>query len=288
MSFLSSLGPMSFGLAASLLLLGCSDCTLCGKTFAEENCAALPGSVVPSRLGTGTFTGQGTSSERYQTEFVSRNGVPYVLITNGWGPKFESHTISWLGTSFSIDTMQGDAGDRGEPASYPSVFCGQYSVPEVPDCGLPAAIDSLSSIKTGMRWNCDPTENAGYNVAYDIWVGNGSQLQTFLMVWLRDPPRFSPAGSRKFTSVEVQGLPGRWHIVQGTVNGLPIVNWVRAEGQDLSELEFDVMDILRDAAARGITYPGTHINSVAIGFEVWQGPVAGLAVSDFYVDVEKK
>lgn len=288
MNFLSPLGPLSLSAAAGLVLLGCSDCTLCGKTFAEENCAALPGSIVPSRLGTGTHTGQGSSSERYQTEFVARNGVPYILITNGWGPKFESHTISWLGTTFSIDAMQGDAGDQGEPASYPSVFCGKYSIPEVSDCGLPAAIDSLTSIKTGMRWNCDPTENGGYNVAYDVWVGDGTRLQAYLMVWLRDPPRYSPAGSRKFTSVEVQGLPGRWHIVEGTVNGLPIVNWVRAEGQDLSELEFDVLDIIRDAQARGITYPGTHINSVAIGFEVWQGPVAGLAVSDFYVDVEKK
>lgn len=275
-------------LAALSFALGCSDCTLCGQTSGVENCAALPGTVLPSRLGTGVQTGQGTSNEQYQTEFVSRDSVPYVLITNGWGPGFKSHTISWLGTSFTVDAMEGDPGTRGQPASYPSVFCGQYSVGEVPDCGLPAPIDSIASLKTGLRWSCDPLETKGYNVAYDIWVGDGTDLQTYLMVWLRDPPRFSPAGSRKFSSVEVPGLPGRWHIVSGSVNGRPITNWVRAEGQDLRELEFDVMDVLRDAQARGITYPGTHINSVAIGFEIWEGPVAGLGVSDFYVDVQKK
>lgn len=274
--------------ASALFTLGCSDCTLCGATSFVENCSALPGSVIPSRLGTGVQTGQGTSNERYQTAFVSRNDVPYVLITNGWGPGFKSHSISWLGTAFTVDTMEGEPGSRGEPASYPSVFCGQYSVGEVPTCGLPAPIASIASLKTGLRWTCDPAETKGYNVAYDIWVGDGTQLKGYLMVWLRDPPRFNPAGSRKFSSVEVPGLPGRWNIVSGTVNNLPITNWVRAEGQDLSELEFDVMDILRDAETRGITYPGTHINSVAIGFEIWEGPVAGLGVSDFYVDVEAK
>jgi hypothetical protein len=233
------------------------------------------------------MTGSGTSDQRYETALVSRNDVPYVLITNGWGPGFGSHTVSWEGTSFIIEAMSGSAGPSGQPASYPTVFCGHYSVMQVPDCGLPAAIDSLTAVKTGWRW--EPNGNTGeYNAAYDIWVGDGTRLQGYLMVWLRDPPSYQPAGSPNmaFQGIEVQNVPGKWNVWNGTVNGLPIINWVRAEGDDSLEIEFDVLDFLRDADERGLSYPGTHINAVAVGFEIWEGPITNLQTLDFYVDVQ--
>ena len=245
------------------------------------------GSSSSSDLGNGMQDGAGTSDERYETAFISRNDVPYILITNGWGPGYQSHTISWLGTSFTVETMEGTAGSMGQPATYPSVFCGKYSVMQVPECGLPAAIESLTSLKTGWRWTSNGNDDGEYNAAYDIWVGNGTQLQGYLMVWLRDPANYQPAGSKtSHLGVTVEGLPGVWDIWSGTVNGLPITNWVKAEGDEISEIEFDVLDVLKDAQMRGITYPGTHINSVAVGFEIWEGPVAGLKSDDFYVKVE--
>ncbi|WP_437571807.1 hypothetical protein [Sorangium sp. So ce542] len=74
--------------------------------------AATPG----SELGTGTMEGSGRSSERYETGLVSRDGRPYVLITNGWGPGFGDHTVSWEGTSFTVESMSGSAGSMGQPA----------------------------------------------------------------------------------------------------------------------------------------------------------------------------
>jgi len=61
---------------------------------------------------------------------------------------------------------------------------------------------------------------------------------------------------------------------------------VQREGQDLSEIEFDVLDLVRDAEGRGLTIPGTHLNSVAVGFEIWDGPISNLETLDFYVHVE--
>lgn len=240
-----------------------------------------------SELGTGTMSGSGSSSEQYATEFVSRNDQEYVLITNGWGPGFQSHGISWNGTSFTVISTTGSAGAGGQPASYPTVFCGQYSVPEIPDCGLPASIASLTSLKTGWRWEKNGNEGE-YNAAYDIWMGNGTQFQGYLMVWLRDPPNFQPAGQpmAEFQGVTVDGLPGVWDIWQGMVNNSPIINWVRAEGDDSYEIEFDVMDVIRDAEMRGLDVPGTDVLSVAVGFEIWEGPIDNLETVDFYVDVE--
>ena len=225
--------------------------------------------------------------ERYETALVSRDEEPYVFITNGWGPGFDGHTISWLGTSFIIESLNGTAGSGGQPAAYPTVFCGKYSVMEVPECGLPASRDSITSLRTGWRWA--PNGNEGqYNAAYDIWVGTGNMLQGYLMVWLRDPPNFQPAGSKNQShlGVTVANVPGVWDIWDGTVNGLPIINWVRAEGSDSQEIEFDVMDFVRDAESRGFQIPGNQINAVAVGFEIWEGPITGLESVDFYVNVE--
>lgn len=237
-------------------------------------------------LGTGVMEGSGRSEERYETAEVSRNGVPYILITNGWGPGFGSHTVSWEGTSFIVESMMGTPGSMGQPASYPSLFCGRYSVMEVPDCGLPATIASLTSLRTGWRWSANG--NAGeYNAAYDIWIGNGTQLQGYLMVWLRDPVGQQPAGmaNMEHQGVTVTNVPGVWNIWSGSVNNRPILNWVRAEGTDSSEIEFDVMDFIRDANTRGLMVPGDYVNAVAVGFEIWEGPVTNLESVDFYVDV---
>jgi hypothetical protein len=246
--------------------------------------AGAPGN---GALGSGMMMGTGESSERYATAEVSRDGVPYILITNGWGPGFQSHTVSWNGTSFIVEAMSGTPGSSGQPASYPSVFCGKYSVMQVPDCGLPRAIDQISSLKTGWRWSAN--DNTGpYNAAYDIWLGTETGFGMYLMVWLRDPPGQQPAGSPNAANqgVTVANVPGVWDIWNGTVNNRPIINWVRHEGSDSSEIEFDVMDFIRDAQTRGLTITGTQVNAVAVGFEIWQGPVTNLETKDFYVDVK--
>lgn len=237
-----------------------------------------------SELETASQVGMGDSIERYHTASdIRRNDVPYVLITNGWGPGFESQTISWQGTSFTVESFAGSPGTNGEPAGYPTVFCGQYSVSTVPQCGLPAAIETVGAIRTGWRWS--PNGNTGgYNAAYDIWLGDGTRLQSYLMVWLRDPSGYQPAGSLAAT-VTVANTPGTWDLVVGRVNGLPIVNYVQPEGGDFYELEFDVADFVEDARTRGLELPGTHVNAVAVGFEIWAGPITNLRSLDFYVAV---
>lgn len=184
--------------------------------------------------------------------------------------------------------MNGTTGPRYEPASFPTVFCGLYSVMEVPDCGLPAPLDSIESLRTGWRWAKNGNEGE-YNASYDIWLGDGRRLQAYLMVWLRDPPGQQPAGqpNQQFQNITVAGLPGAWNIWNGMVNGLPIVNYVRAEGADSYEIEFDVMDVVRDMNMRGLSLPGNSVNAVAAGFEIWKGPIMNLQSVDFYVDVQK-
>jgi hypothetical protein len=152
-------------------------------------------------------------------------------------------------------------------------------------CGLPAAISGLKQVKTGWRWEANG--NAGqYNAAWDIWLGNGNSLSAYLMVWLRDPPGQQPAGSAAISGITIDGMPGTWDVWTGNVNGHPIVNYVKHEGSDLGELEYDVLDVYRDAQKRNFNLPGSNIIAVAVGFEVWNGPITNLVTDDFYVDVK--
>ncbi|HEX2876411.1 MAG TPA: hypothetical protein VHP33_34395 [Polyangiaceae bacterium] len=247
-----------------------------------------PSTVLPSLFGTPAQSGNGSSSDRWTKSDVKRDDLNYCFMANGWGPGFESQSVSWNGTSFSVDSMQGQRGAKYEPASYPTVFCGVYSDSRSGNCGLPKALTEIQSLRTGWRWKANG--NAGqYNAAYDVWLSNSADISghsAFLMVWLRDPPGQQPAGAKKVAGVNVTNAPGTWTIWSGTVGGKPCVSYVRTEGRDSPELEIDVMDFVRDAAARQITLPGSTVLSVAVGFEIWSGPITNLETEDFYVRVE--
>ena len=249
-----------------------------------------PPASVEGRFGMPVMGGSGQSSNRWHKTDVTRDGKNYYLMANGWGPEFESQTLAWDGTSFTVQELLGSQGENYEPATYPTVFCGVYSDAVSKECGLPAALDTITSLKTGWSWKpAAAGSNEEYNAAYDIWLGTGparTDFSGFFMVWLREPNGQQPAGSRKEEAVTVPNVPGVWDIWTGEVNGAPIINYVRAEGDDTLSLEFEVLDFLDHAQASGYELPGTHVLSVAVGFEIWNGPVTDLVSNDFYVDVQ--
>jgi Glycosyl hydrolase family 12 len=236
----------------------------------------------PSPLGSGVMTGTGQAMSRYPEGNVTRDGKNYFFMGNGWGPGYGAQNITWSGTSFTIVSMDGEVGPNYEPAGYPAVFCGQYSKTSQ-ECGLPASIANLTQLRTGWSWAANGN-TSDYNASYDIWLGENGHFASYFMVWLRDPPGQQPAGYPEHRAVTVANVPGVWDIWTGEVNSRPIVNYVAPEGQDVPQLEFDVLDFLKDATSRGITVQGTEINAVAVGFEVWSGPIANLESVDFYID----
>ena len=291
------LGSIVGCIAALSLTLGCDNGSSYEGPMGEDpgtdpstapDMTPPPGSVLPSLFGTPQQVGTGSSSDRWHKTEVQRDGLSYLFMANGWGPNFESQSVSWNGTSFTVDSMQGQQGAGYEPASYPTMFCGTYSDSQSGACGLPKALSDLTSLRTGWRWSANG--NTGeYNAAYDIWLSNSSDISghsSFLMIWLRDPKGQQPAGQKRVNGISVANAPGTWNIWAGQAGNKPIVNYVRLEGQDSAELEVDVMDFVRDAETRQLTLPGSTVLSVAVGFEIWEGPITGLQSQDFYVQVE--
>ncbi len=258
-----------------------------GGTSSMAGSAGAGGSaMIVSQLGKGVYQGSQSSTDQYAEADIYRDNIGYKFIANGWGSGWQNHNISWNGTSFKVASLNGSQGANFSPAGYPTMFCGLYSMKQsIGNCGLPGAVSSLKSVKTGWRWKANGN-NGQYNAAWDIWLGSGNNLSAYLMVWQRDPPGQQPAGSAATAGATVSGLPGTWSIWTGNVNGHPIVSYVKGEGQDLSELEFDVMDVYRDAIKRNYNLPGDKIIAVAVGFEVWNGPITNLVTDDFYVDVK--
>lgn len=252
-----------------------------GKVNEEPLTSLCGGTITP------TVTGTGRTSDRYYSADVVREGVNYTIMANGWGPKFQSQTISWNGTAFKVDAMQGTMGDNYEPASYPTVFCGQYSNSSSGECGLPAAVSSINTLKSG--WITKTNDTAGqYNIAYDIWVGTGPSMASFngfLMVWLRDPAGQQPIGSKVKIGLTIPNVPGIWDLWAGYNGTRPCISYVRQEDKPSTQIDFDVMDFWRDMQGRGYLEDATHILSVAVGFEIWNGPITNLETTDFCVKV---
>lgn len=243
-------------------------------------------------FGAAVQGGTGNSAAKYFGADVTRDGVGYRFITNWWGQGWTSANVTYNGSGFSVASVAGTSTPNGTPIGYPTTYCGQYSESNPGgNCGLPAAFSSIDKLWTGWKWNS--ADRGQYNAAWDIWLGTSSAFQSFLMVWLRDPPGRQPAGNTVINNVTVAGVPGTWLIRYGTVNNAPIVNYVRPEGQDGCEFQFNVMDFVNDAKARaatttGLMLPGDTVRAVAVGFEFWTGPFANVVSEDFYVKLTKK
>jgi hypothetical protein len=289
------IAPISLCLALAAATFGCDS----GSSYQDDEAADpgtgpsqqpsdVPSTLLPSLFGNPQQVGQGSSNDRWHKAGVQRDDVNYFFMANGWGPNFESQSVSWNGTAFTVESMLGRQGAGYEPASYPTVFCGTYSDSQSGACGLPKELSSIQSLRSGWRWSANGNKGE-YNAAYDIWLSTTSEISghsSFLMIWLRDPPGQQPAGQRRVSGIAVANAPGIWDIWAGKAGALPIVNYVRREGQDSPELEVDVMDFVRDAQTRQLEMPGSVVLSVAVGFEIWEGPINNLQTQDFYVQVQ--
>jgi hypothetical protein len=232
--------------------------------------------------------GAGTSKDKYLGVDVMRDSVSYRFITNWWGQGFTAADVSYNGTGFKVASATGTSTPDGTPIGYPTTYCGAYSERTAGgNCGLPAAFSTIDKLWTGWRWTS--ADKGQFNAAWDIWLGSTTAFQSYLMVWLRDPPGRQPAGDSTINNVTVAGEPGTWIIRYGTVNNRPIVNYVRAEGQDACEFEFNVMDFINDAKGRStLNLPGDAVRAIAVGFEFWTGPFTNITSEDFYVKLVSK
>lgn len=103
------------------------------------------------------------------------------------------------------------------------------------------------------------------------------------MVWYHKPFDAQPIGSIVDNQATVPNVPGQWNVWVGVNNGTPIISYTAT--QTISSMDFDLMDFIRHAIARGDTVQNSHyLTNVFAGFEIWRGGV-NLETTSFCAEV---
>jgi|GEM_PF-4651335 len=226
----------------------------------------------------GTITGSASKNAHFDT---TRNEQNYTFSANGWGPNWASHTLTYGGTTLSVDAYSGSEGPFGEPAGFPLIHCGSYSGVDSQACGLPALLDGLTEVDTGLRWS-HAGSGTDYAILLDAWLGDGLDYASGLQIWLLDPTVVEPVGTVRANNVYVGDDPERWTVWSGTANSVPIVTFTRPVGEESSEVALDLLDFIDAATAYGLE--GDTLLGVAAGAEIFNGPITDLAIEDFCVE----
>ncbi len=265
------------------------DFCLNGISVLDEASGGGQGTIVGDLNGA-TMGGDGTLSGT-DAEYVTRNGVQYVVQNNAWSGG--NYTTTYNGTSFTVNNGSGTGNTSGEPLGYPSVFRGSNNNRTTLGW-TPTLVSQLQSVPTGWDWTSNGRESSEiWNASYDVWFSRGtgsiaSPDAGFLMVWFFKPNGAQPissTGSLNGGSVTISNHT--FDIWTGDNGGVPIISYV-ARGT-LNSWEFDLVWFIEDAQGRSCSGQACmsqnwYLHDVFAGFEIWSGG-NGLRTNDFYAAI---
>jgi len=233
----------------------------------------------------GSLTTNYTLHGRWEKLKVAMDGLEYYLQVNQWNEASAGTQTMQVGTDgyvFKMTAQGASVPTNGGPTGFPSIFIGANSNNATVGSNLPKQVSSLSAVPTTWTWKdagtlANRTANS-YNASYDVWFSEGADGEpaashpsgAFLMVWYHKPSDAQPVGSAADRGVAIDGVPGQWDVWIGNNNGTPIVSYVAT--QTISSMDFDLMDFIRHAIARGDTVQNSHyLTNIFAGFEIWRG-----------------
>lgn len=200
----------------------------------------------------------------------------YVVQNNRWGTT-DTQCVSASDTGFKVTRADGSVPTNGAPKSYPSIFNGCHYTNCSPGTNLPAQLSTVSSAPSSISYGY--VGDAVYNASYDIWLDPTPRKdgvnRTEIMIWFNKVGPIQPIGSQVGTAT----VGGRtWQVWSGNNGGNDVLSFVAPSA--ITSWNFDVMDFVRQAVARGMAENDWYLTSVQAGFEPWQNG-AGLSVNSF-------
>lgn len=238
-----------------------------------------------------------TLQGRWDKMKVAVDGLQYFFQVNQWNEAAQGTQTMQVGGGFffKMTAQTATAATNMGPTGYPSIFIGGNSNNITENSNLPKQVSTLAAVPTTWVWNdagtLGNTSGNSYNAAYDVWFSQGADGEpgashpsgAFLMVWYHKPNDAQPVGSNVEPRVTIPNVPGTWNVWVGVNSGTPIVTY--ASTQTISSMDFDLMDFIRHAVARGDTVQNTHyLTNIFAGFEIWRGGV-GLETTSFCAEV---
>jgi Glycosyl hydrolase family 12 len=270
-----------------------------------------PDGAVEQEDLTGVIGGDATGAD-FERVKVAAGGESYVIQNNNWGNIAGAQSISFINNSFTItDGPDGSPSCQGCPLSFPSIYIGasgntdsgKYDTRSTDN--LPAAISSITSAQSSVRWSGNP--GAGANASYDIWFAKSSRgdltgqryndgLDGFIMLWLYDPANAQPIGSDQ-GDVRINNID--WDVWVGPRGqgpssegadlaadpNAPVISYVAKAS--VNTFDGDLKAFFTDATNRSAAFTSDLLlTDVFFGFEIWSGG-QGLKVDSFEVQIAK-
>lgn len=200
----------------------------------------------------------------------------YVVQNNRWGTSAEQ-CVTATDSGFGVTRADGSVPTNGAPKSYPSVFNGCHYTNCSPGTKLPAQVSTISSAPSSISYGY--VSGAVYNASYDIWLDPTPRTdgvnRTEIMIWFNRVGSIQPIGSQIGTT----NVGGRsWEVWTGSNGTNDVISFVSPSA--IGSWNFDVMDFVDQAVARGLAQPNWYLTSIQAGFEPWQNGT-GLAVNSF-------
>ena len=217
--------------------------------------APIAGQAVVAPLVTAAAPAQAdaTLCEPFETTTIQER---YVVQNNRWGSDV---TQCATGTGFRVTRADSSAPTGGAPKSYPSVSSGCHYTTCSPGTSLPARLNTASRAPSGISYSFVD------NAAYDIWLDPAPRTdgvkRTEIMIWFNQVGPIQPIGS-PVGSATVGGRS--WEVWSGGTSSNDVLSFVVPSA--ISGWEFDVMDFVRAAAARGLAEDDWYLTSVQAGF----------------------
>ncbi len=246
----------------------------------------------------GSLTVNQTLHGRWDKIKVAVDGLQYFLQVNQWNEASAGTQTMQVGTGgyfFKMTAQGASVPTNGGPTGFPSIFIGANSNNATEGSNLPKQVSTLTSVPTTWVWKdagtlANATANS-YNAAYDVWFSEGADGEpgashpsgAFLMVWYHKPFDAQPVGSVVDNQITIANVPGQWNVWFGVNNGTPIISYTAT--QTISSMDFDLMDFIQHAIARGDTVQSSHyLTNIFAGFEIWRGGV-NLETTSFCAEV---
>jgi hypothetical protein len=181
--------------------------------------------------------------------------------------------------SFEVDSAAFQTGATLN--AYPSLVDGWHFGRVSNDPALPKQISALSSASSSVTYT---GSDAKYDAAYDIWVlptmpSAATKTPTGgleVMMWL-NAAGVIPAGSK--TNTSYMG----WEVWTGTVDSWKYVAYVKT-GQ--SSFSGDLAPFIKNAVTISNLPTSSYLAGIEFGFELYDYPGTGFAVTSFTSDVK--
>jgi hypothetical protein len=271
-----------------------SNCGACGKTCGAGT-SCLSGTCLDPTSLSCSGAQQGYSCSKDASVVLG----PYWVNNNWWGASGASGQTCVWGNCANGDlagwgqSFDWSGGSPDQVKTYASLVYGWQWGWKTGAGGqrlvsaLPLQLSTSKAVSCGWSFDVTPSGTITIDVAYDLFVhsvanaGTNDDPTDEVMIWLYRSNGAAPLGTKQSGSFSASG--GTFDLYSGTNDRWKVHSYVRQTNATTAVL--NMMDFMKDLAARNLVASSKYLSSVQAGSEVFSGQ-GQLQTHGFYCRVQ--